>query len=122
MDRFTGGCLWQRPNCSVGPHTGSAFVIVSTAASIAGPFPCFRGVPQDTVTIDGETRDYAGRFSVPAAARPFRTQRGRVVNLGSWMPDQLMPTYENWIIRRESGCRRFRSRRYDAIATPPVLE
>ena len=45
-----------------------------------------------------------GDFSVPAAARPFFAHADEIeVNLGSLdAPDQLMPTYESWIVRRES--------------------
>ena len=39
MDRFTGGCLCGNVRIvASGLHTGSAFVTVSNAASIMGPF------------------------------------------------------------------------------------
>ena len=89
-----------------GSRTGSAFVTVSTAASIMAPFFSASAVfPQDAVTIDGETRDYAGRFFCPGCGSSVfaRTADEIEVNLGSLdAPDQLMPTYESWIVRRES--------------------
>ena len=56
-------------------------------------------------------------FSVLVAARPVfsRTADEIEVNLGSLdAPDQLMPTYESWIIRRESWLPPFPlTRRYE---------
>jgi len=60
--------------------------------------------PQDAVTIDGETRDYAGRFFCPHCGSPVfaRSADEIEVNLGSLdAPDLLIPTYESWTIRRE---------------------
>ena len=50
------------------------------------------------MTIDGETRDYAGRFFCPrcGSSRLPRSETTEV-NLGSLdAPDQLTPTYELW--------------------------
>jgi hypothetical protein len=61
--------------------------------------------PQDAVTIEGETRDYAGRHFCPRCGSSVfsRTDDEIEVNLGSLdAPDQLRPTYELWTIRRES--------------------
>lgn len=73
--------------------------------------------PQDAVMIDGETRDYGGRFFCPRCGSSVfgRTANEIEVNLGSLDdPDQLMPTYESWIIRRESWLPPFPlTRRYD---------
>ena len=55
-----------------------------------------RGRIQDAVTIDGETRDYAGRFFCSRCGSSVfaRTADEIEVNLGSLdAPDQLMPTY-----------------------------
>jgi hypothetical protein len=73
--------------------------------------------PQDAVTIDGETRDYAGRFFCPRCGSSVfaHTADEIEVNLGSLdAPDQLKPTYESWIVRRESWLPPFPlKRRYD---------
>jgi hypothetical protein len=73
--------------------------------------------PQDAVTIDGETRGYAGRFFCPRCGSSIfsRTADEIEVNLGSLdAPDQLTPTYELWTIRRESWLPPFPlTRRYD---------
>jgi hypothetical protein len=61
--------------------------------------------PQEAVRIEGETRDYAGRHFCPRCGSPVfaRTADEVEVNLGSLdAPDQFLPTYESWTIRRES--------------------
>ena len=73
--------------------------------------------PQDAVTIDGETRDYAGRFFCPHCGSSVFARSGDEVevNLGSLdAPDQLRPTYESWIVRRDSWLPPFPlARRYE---------
>ena len=64
-----------------------------------------------------ETRDYAGRFFCPrCGSSVFARSADEIeVNLGSLdAPDQLMPTYESWIVRRESWLPPFPlTRRYE---------
>lgn len=68
------------------------------------------------MTIEGETRDYAGRFFCPLCGSPVFACTGDEieVHLGSLdAPDQLTPTYELWTMRRESWLPPFpRMRRY----------
>jgi hypothetical protein len=106
VERFTGGCLCGdvrivaagRPN-RVGichcldcrKHHGALFY----AAAI---------FPEEAVTVAGETRDYAGRFFCPRCGSSVfgRSEDEIEVHLGALdSPDQLIPTYENWIVRRE---------------------
>jgi hypothetical protein len=57
------------------------------------------------VTIEGETRDYAGRHFCPRCGSSVfaRSDDEVEVNLGSFdAPDQFTPTYESWTVRRES--------------------
>ena len=57
------------------------------------------------MTIHGEAHDYAGRFFCPSCGSSVfgRSADEVEVNLGALdAPDQLMPTYESWIVRRES--------------------
>ncbi|KAF0230435.1 MAG: glutathione-dependent formaldehyde-activating [Beijerinckiaceae bacterium] len=54
--------------------------------------------------IEGEVRDYAGRFFCPRCGSSVFSRSGDEidVNLGSLdEPDQFKPTYELWTIRRE---------------------
>ena len=107
MDRFEGGCLCgdvrivaSGPPDRVGlchcldcrKHHGALFY----AAAI---------FPEDAVTITGETREYAKRFFCPRCGSSVFARFGDEieVHLGSLdAPNQLMPTYESWIVRRES--------------------
>ena len=97
-------------------RTGSAFATVSTTANIMGPF--FRR-PRSSLRMRwgsrakrATTRDDS---SVSGAARPSSHAARIEVNLGSLdAPDQLTPTYENWIVRRESWLPPFPlTRRYE---------
>jgi hypothetical protein len=73
--------------------------------------------PEASVTIEGETRDYAGRHFCPrCGSSVFARSRDEVeVHLGALdAPDQLMPTYESWTVRRESWLPPFPlKKRYD---------
>jgi hypothetical protein len=64
-----------------------------------------RPFPQEAVAIEGETHDYAGRHFCPRCGSSVFARFGDEieVHLGSLdAPYQLMPTYENWIVRREA--------------------
>jgi hypothetical protein len=69
------------------------------------------------VSIEGETRDYAGRHFCPrCGSSVFARSADEVeVSLGSLdAPDQLKPTYELWTLRRESWLPAFAlARRYE---------
>src|SRR5688500_16583468 len=72
---------------------------------------------QEAVAIEGETGDFAGRhFCLRCGSPVFARSADEIeVNLGSLdAPDQLRPTYESWIVRRESWLPPFPlTRRYD---------
>src|SRR3954468_23539253 len=120
MDQFTGGCLCGdvRIEASGLPYRVGLCHCLDCRKHHGALFGVSAIFPQDAVTITGETRDYAGRAScsgVPQtpSARHFcprcgssvfgRTGDEIEVSLGSLdTPDQLMPTYELWIVRRES--------------------
>jgi hypothetical protein len=112
MDRFTGGCL-----------CGNVRIAASGAPYRVGICHCLDcrkhhgALFQDAVTIEGETRNYLGRFFCPRCGSSVfsRTADEIEVNLGSLdAPDQLRPTYEIWTVRRESWLPPFPlERRYD---------
>lgn len=60
--------------------------------------------PADAVTISGETRDYTGRHFCPrCGSSVFARSADEIeVHLGTLdAPDQFIPTYECWTVRRE---------------------
>jgi hypothetical protein len=59
----------------------------------------------DAVTVEGETRTYAGREFCPRCGSSILGRSGDEVELSLGAldaADQLTPTYELWTIRRES--------------------
>jgi len=78
--------------------------------------------PEDAVTIEGETSEYAGRHFCPLCGSSVFGRSGDEVevSLGALdAPDQFFPTYELWTIRRESSLPLFPTRhRYDRDRDP----
>lgn len=72
---------------------------------------------QEAVTIQGEPRDYAGRFFCPRCGSSVFARTGDEieVHLGALdSPNLLTPTYEGWTVRRESWLPAFPlARRYE---------
>jgi hypothetical protein len=119
MAQVTGGCLCgdvrivaSAQPCRVGichcldcrKHHGALF----HASAI---------FPADAVTVEGETRAYAGRHFCPRCGSSVfgRSEDEVEVNLGALdAPDQFVPTYELWTIRRETWLPPFPlARRYE---------
>ena len=107
MDRFTGSCQcgnvrfvatgkpWRVGIChclDYRKHHGALF----SASAI---------FPEDAVTVEGELHEYQGRHFCPACGSSVfaRTDDEVEIHLGALdAPNQLMPTYEGWTVRRES--------------------
>ncbi|HEU4498348.1 MAG TPA: GFA family protein [Sphingomicrobium sp.] len=107
MDGFAGGCLCRkvRVEASVRPYRVGICHCLDCRKHHGALFQAFAIFPADAVTIEGETGDYAGRhFCTNCGSSVFaRTGDEIEVNLGSLdAPDQLMPTYELWTVRREA--------------------
>jgi hypothetical protein len=107
MDRFTGGCLCGnvRIVATGRPYRVGICHCLDCRKSHGALFHASAIFPRDAVTIEGDTRDYQGRFFCPRCGSPvFSPDADEVaVNLGSLdAPDQLKPTYELWTVRRES--------------------
>ncbi len=107
MEQLTGGCLCGDVRFIA---TGSPYRV-----GICHCFDCRKHhgalfhasaiFPADAVTIEGDTRDYAGRFFCPRCGSSVFGRSGDEieVNLGSLDElDRFIPTYELWAIRRES--------------------
>jgi hypothetical protein len=107
MERFTGGCL-----------CGDVRIVASGLPRRVGLCHCLdcrkhHGAlffaaaifAQDAVTIAGQTHHYAGRHFCPrCGSSVFARSADEIeLHLGTLdAPDQLMPTYECWVVRRES--------------------
>ena len=119
MDRFTGGCLCGKVRIvATGlPYRVGLCHCLDCRKHHGALFSASAIFPGDAVTIEGETRDYEGRSFCPDCGSSVfgRTGDEIEVHLGSLdAPDQLMPTYEGWIVRRESWLPSFPlERRYE---------
>ena len=107
MERFTGGCLcWNvRVVASGRPDRVGMCHCLDCRKHHGALFHASAVFPEDAVTVEGETRDYEGRFFCPrCGSSVFGRSDGEVeVNLGSLdAPDRFVPTYELWTVRRES--------------------
>ena len=80
MDSFTGGCLCGdvRIVASGLPYRVGLCHCLDCRKHHGALFHASAVFPQDAVTVDGETRDYAGRFFCPrCGSSVFGTQRRR---------------------------------------------
>jgi len=107
MDRFTGGCLCGNVRfvASGSPYRVGICHCLDCRKNHGALFHASAIFPQEAVAIEGETRDYRGRFFCPRCGSTVFGRSGDEVevNLGSFdAPDQFKPTYELWTIRRES--------------------
>lgn len=61
--------------------------------------------PSTAVSVQGETKAYEGRHFCPRCGSSVFAQSGDEIEVHLGIldaPDQFIPTYENWTIRRES--------------------
>ena len=107
MDRITGGCLCGKVRVVA---TGSPYRVglchcLDCRKHHGALFFAAAIFPEDAVTVEGETRAYAGRHFCPECGSSTFARHGDEieVHLGTLdAPDQLMPTYECWTVRREA--------------------
>ncbi|MDP3959087.1 MAG: GFA family protein [Pseudorhodobacter sp.] len=107
MGHFTGGCLCGAVRIvAMGtPYRVGICHCLDCRKHHGALFHASAVFPQDAVTISGDTRDYAGRYFCPRCGSPVYGRSGDEVevNLGALdAPDQLVPTYELWTVRREA--------------------
>lgn len=119
MDEITGSCLCGslRIVASGAPYRVGLCHCLDCRKHHGALFHASAIFPQDAVTIEGEASNFDGRHFCPRCGSPVfgRTADEIEVNLGALdAPNQLMPTYEIWTIRRESWLPPFPvSRRYE---------
>lgn len=107
MDQVTGGCLCGavRMTAAGAPRRVGICHCLDCRKHHGAPFYAAAIFPSEAVSIEGETREYAGRRFCPrCGSSVFATSGDEVeVHLGSLdAPDQFTPTYECWTIRREA--------------------
>jgi len=107
MSQVTGGCLCGavRIHASGEPNRVGICHCLDCRKHHGALFHASAIFPEDAVTIEGETRDYAGRHFCPrCGSSVFGRSGGEIeVNLGSLDgPNEFAPPYELWTIRRES--------------------
>ena len=119
MERFTGGCLCGDVRFVVSgqPYRVGLCHCLDCRKHHGALFHASAIFPQDSVTVEGETRDYAGRHFCPRCGSSVfgRSSDEIELNLGALDDiDQFVPTYELWTIRRESWLPSFPlKRRYE---------
>ncbi|OOY24468.1 aldehyde-activating protein [Thioclava sediminum] len=107
MKRFTGGCMCGdvRIVASGRPYRVGICHCLDCRKYHGALFYAAAVFPEDAVKIDGDTRDYAGRNFCPRCGSSVFARSGDEVELHLGCldaPDQLKPTYENWVVRREA--------------------
>jgi len=107
MDRYTGGCLCGdvRILATGQPYRVGLCHCLDCRKHHGALFHASAVFPREAVTVEGEVRDYAERFFCPrCGSSVYSVSADEIeVHLGSLdKPDQLVPTYELWTIRRES--------------------
>jgi len=118
MDRITGGCLCGdvRIAASGQPYRVGLCHCLDCRKHHGALFHASAIFPHDAVTIEGETHAYADRHFCPRCGSSVFAVTGDEIEvyLGSLdAPSQFTPTYESWIIRRESWLSEFPlARRY----------
>lgn len=117
MEEFEGGCL-----------CGAVRLVARGAPDRVGICHCLdcrkhHGAlfyaaaifPQDAVSIAGETRDFRGRHFCPVCGSSVfaRWEDEVEVHLGTLdAPNQLVPSYESWVVRREAWLPEFAGMRH----------
>lgn len=107
MDKATGGCLCGkvRITASGAPTRVGLCHCLDCRKHHGALFHASAIFPESAVTVEGETRSYAGRHFCPQCGSPVFSRSGNEieVHLGTLdAPDQFVPSYELWTERRES--------------------
>lgn len=107
MEATTGGCLCGnvRLEARGRPYRVGLCHCLDCRKHHGALFHASAIYPQEAVTVEGETRDYAGRFFCPRCGSSVFSCSGDEVevHLGALdAPDRFTPTYELWTVRREA--------------------
>lgn len=119
MDRLTGGCLCGdvRLVAAGRPYRVGLCHCLDCRKHHGALFQAIAVFPEDAVTIEGQTRDFNGRHFCPRCGSSVFARSGEEVEVSLGCldaPDQLVPIYESWTIRREAWLPTFPlARRYE---------
>jgi hypothetical protein len=107
MDQVSGGCRCGRVRmvATGQPYRVGICHCMDCRKHHGALFHASAIFPEAAVTISGAVRAYEERYFCPHCGSPVFSRSGDEVevNLGSLdHPDQFMPTYELWTIRREA--------------------
>jgi len=107
MDPLTGSCLCGdvRLTATGAPYRVGLCHCLDCRKHHGALFFAAAMFPEEAVTIEGTTSEYMGRHFCPHCGSSVFNRYGDEVelHLGTLdAPDQLMPTYECWTVRRES--------------------
>ncbi|GHE24947.1 GFA family protein [Vulcaniibacterium thermophilum] len=107
MEATTGGCLCGnvRLEARGRPYRVGLCHCLDCRKHHGALFHASAIYPQEAVTVEGEARDYAGRFFCPRCGSSVFSRSGDEVevHLGALdAPDRFTPTYELWTVRREA--------------------
>ena len=107
MERYHGGCLCGAVRILAlgAPYRVGICHCLDCRKHHGALFHASAIFPQEAVTVEGETRDYAGRFFCPRCGSSVfsRSDDEIEVHLGTLdAPNQLTPSYELWSERREA--------------------
>lgn len=128
MERASGGCLCGavRVEATGQPYRVGLCHCLDCRKHHGALFYAAAIFPEQAVTITGETRAYRGRHFCPICGSSVFAQSNDEVelHLGALdAPDQFVPGYEGWTIRRESWLPEFPLKhRYMRSRTAPGRE
>lgn len=119
MDRIAGGCLCGdvRLTATGSPNRSGLCHCLDCRKHHGALFQAYAVFPAEAVTIKGRTQDWSGRNFCPRCGSSVfaRSEDEVEVYLGVLdAPDQLVPAYELWTVRREHWLPPFpHTRRYE---------
>jgi hypothetical protein len=107
VDRFTGGCFCGKVRFVAAgrPYRVGLCHCLDCRKHHGALFHASAIFPADAVTVEGETRDYAGRHFCPQCGSSLFGRSADEIDLSLGCLDdidQFTPTYELWTVRRES--------------------
>jgi hypothetical protein len=107
MDQLAGGCLCGdvRFVATGSPYRVGLCHCLDCRKHHGALFHASAIFPAETVTVHGETRDFAGRHFCPRCGSSVFARTGDEVEVSVGALDEIdrfRPTYELWTVRRES--------------------